>query len=128
MIDCTESIIYKIAATSDWAETVAAGTPYTGSSRDKSDGFMHFSTAALLLGTLTRIYSGQGAGGALTLIAVDVAAYKQYLASNNGVLTVENGYPHAYGHPVVPTRDAPGVVLRSGVITEVTAGVFQTFV
>ncbi len=60
-------MIFKIATAADWAEAERAGV-FHGSAHDKSDGFMHFSTAAQLAETLKLYYAGQDG---LVLAAVD---------------------------------------------------------
>lgn len=65
---------------------------YRGSADDLRDGFVHFSTAAQLPGTLARHYSGQAD---LKLIAVDadrLGAALRFEASRGGEL-----FPHLYG-------------------------------
>lgn len=58
-------LIYKICPRAEWAKTVNA---YAGSAKDKEDGFIHFSTAEQLLGTLNKYYAGVSD---LLLVAVD---------------------------------------------------------
>jgi hypothetical protein len=59
--------IYKICPASAWREAERLGA-YRGSADDARDGFIHFSTAAQVPGTLAKYYSGQSN---LLLIAVD---------------------------------------------------------
>ena len=62
-------MIFKIATAADWAEAERAGV-FHGSAHDKSDGFMHFSTASQLPDTLRLYFAGQDG---LVLAAVDEA-------------------------------------------------------
>jgi uncharacterized protein (DUF952 family) len=60
-------LIYKVFRPAEWAELDAAGeTP--GSPADRADGFVHFSTAEQLPGTLARHFAGETG---LILAAVD---------------------------------------------------------
>jgi uncharacterized protein (DUF952 family) len=60
-------LIYKVFRPSEWAELDAVGeTP--GSPADRADGFVHFSTAEQLPGTLERHFAGETD---LILAAVD---------------------------------------------------------
>ena len=60
-------MIYKICSEAEWLGAKACGR-YTGSRDDERDGFMHFSTAGQLAGTLAKHFSGQRD---LVLLAVD---------------------------------------------------------
>jgi uncharacterized protein (DUF952 family) len=83
--------IYKICPASAWREAERAGV-YRGSPDDARDGFIHFSTAAQLPGTLAKHYAGQSG---LFLIAVDadaLGAELQWEPSRGGDL-----FPHLYG-------------------------------
>jgi uncharacterized protein (DUF952 family) len=64
------SLIFKICNHHEWADAVAAGT-YSGSAHDQRDGFIHFSTAAQLRGTLAKHYAGRDG---LLLVAFDAEA------------------------------------------------------
>ncbi|HTT99812.1 MAG TPA: DUF952 domain-containing protein [Rhizomicrobium sp.] len=84
-------MIFKIVHADDWRSAKADGV-YRGSAKDIADGFLHFSTAEQLPGTLTRYYAGVRG---LLLVAVDEAALGEalkYEASTGGAL-----YPHLYG-------------------------------
>ena len=61
-----EKIIYKICPTLAWHKAIKAGV-YAGSSDDQRDGFIHFSCADQLAGTLAKHYVGQSD---LLLIAI----------------------------------------------------------
>ena len=83
--------IYKICTASEWHEAEHAGV-YRGSAVDRSDGFVHFSTAAQAAETASKWFSGQRD---LVLIAVDAGALGARLKwepSRGGAL-----FPHLYG-------------------------------
>lgn len=83
--------IYKICPASAWREAERAGV-YRGSADDVRDGFIHFSTAAQVPGTLAKHFAGQAG---LFLIAVDADVLGEALrweTSRGGEL-----FPHLYG-------------------------------
>ena len=49
-------LIFKIVHSREWAE---ARGEYAGSSKDRADGFLHFSIEEQLLGTLARYYANE---------------------------------------------------------------------
>jgi uncharacterized protein (DUF952 family) len=59
--------VFKICGEDEWQAAKEAGI-YHGSAHDQRDGFIHFSTAAQLPGTLAKHYAGRDA---LLLIAFD---------------------------------------------------------
>ena len=82
--------IYIICERSAWRLAEQAGT-YRGSQVDARDGFIHFSTAAQLAGTMAKHFSGQRE---LLLVAVDADALSSGLKwdpSRGGEL-----FPHLY--------------------------------
>lgn len=82
--------IYKVCGAAEWAQAEASGR-YEGSADDRRDGFIHFSTASQLAGTLARHFSGRDG---LLLIAVDgdgLGAALTWEASRGGAL-----FPHLY--------------------------------
>jgi len=84
-------VIFKIVHSEEWHTAKVAGV-YSGSAKDKSDGFLHFSTEEQLMGTLTRYYAG---ADDLILVAVDEGTLDnvlKYEPSTAGAL-----YPHLYG-------------------------------
>jgi uncharacterized protein (DUF952 family) len=86
-----DALIYKICPRADWEGAVRAGV-FRGSPVDRRDGFIHFSTAAQVGGTLARHFAGQRD---LVLVAVDAAALGaalRYDPSRGGEL-----FPHLYG-------------------------------
>jgi uncharacterized protein (DUF952 family) len=83
------TLIFKIVHAAEWA---SVGDAYAGSEKDRADGFLHFSTAEQLMGTLTRYYAG---ADDLLLVAVDADALGPALKfepSRDGAL-----FPHLYG-------------------------------
>ena len=83
-------LIFKICHSGEWREATRAGR-YDGTAKDKQDGFLHFSTAEQLMGTLTRWYAE---AQDLLLVAADAAALGDALKwepSRDGAL-----FPHLY--------------------------------
>ena len=84
-------LIYKICSRGEWARAVNEQV-YTGSARDREDGFIHFSNAEQVSGTLARYYAGQYD---LLLAAVEadpLGDALKYEPSRDGAL-----FPHLYG-------------------------------
>jgi uncharacterized protein (DUF952 family) len=84
-------VIFKIVHANEW-RAAEAQSVYRGSAKDKTDGFLHFSTTEQLAGTLTRYYAG---ANDLILVAVDERALGgalKFEPSTAGAL-----YPHLYG-------------------------------
>ncbi|TKT73896.1 DUF952 domain-containing protein [Afipia massiliensis] len=85
------STIYKVCSASAWREAERQGA-FRGSADDRRDGFIHFSTASQLAGTVAKHFAGQTG---LFLIAVDTDALGEALKwepSRGGEL-----FPHLYG-------------------------------
>lgn len=83
-------LIFKIAHTHEWTEAERAGA-YHGTEKDKEDGFLHFSTAEQLPGTLEKWYAG---ANDLLLVAVEAEALGDALKwepTRGGAL-----FPHLY--------------------------------
>jgi uncharacterized protein (DUF952 family) len=79
----TEQLIFHMCREAEWEEAVRLRR-YAGSSQDKNDGFIHFSTAAQIV-----------ASAGLLLIAVDPALLGPALCweeSRDGM-----PFPHLYG-------------------------------
>lgn len=94
----TEQTIYKIMDASTWAD-IRDASAWTGSEHDRRDGFIHFSTAAQLPGTLAAHYAGRGG---LVIVAFDARPFGAALAwepSRGGDL-----FPHLYA--ALAPRDA----------------------
>ncbi len=85
------AFIYKVCGAAEWDEAARVGR-YDGSSDDRRDGFIHFSTAAQLPGTLARHFAGRDD---LLLIVIDAGSLGEALKwepSRGGDL-----FPHLYG-------------------------------
>jgi uncharacterized protein (DUF952 family) len=110
-------LIYKIVHAAEWA---AASGNYAGSAKDRADGFLHFSTAEQIPGTLARYYAD---ADDLVLVAVDadaLGAALKFEPSRDGAL-----FPHLYAPLPLSavrwvraiTRDAQGAfVLPDGMV------------
>lgn len=84
------SIIYKICLETLWREAEKAGR-FDGAPVDLADGYIHFSTAAQVAGTLARHFAG---ARGLWLLAVDADAAGDALRwepARGGAL-----FPHLY--------------------------------
>ncbi|HEX5321797.1 MAG TPA: DUF952 domain-containing protein [Stellaceae bacterium] len=84
-------MIYHMCRAEEWAAAEASGS-YAGSSQDRADGFIHFSTAAQIVESARRHRAGQDG---LLLLAVEPAALGDRLRwekSRGGDL-----FPHVYG-------------------------------
>jgi len=84
------SLIFKICPRAEWELAAKAGT-YSGSAKDRADGFLHFSTAEQLAGTLARYYAD---ANDLVLVAVNtnaLGADLKFEPSRDGAL-----FPHLY--------------------------------
>ena len=83
--------IYHVCRRPEWQAALGAGC-YGGSSQDKADGFIHFSTARQVEASVARHRAGQDG---LVLVAADPAGLGAALAwerSRGGDL-----FPHLYG-------------------------------
>lgn len=84
-------LVYKVLRAGEWAELDAKGET-RGAPVDLADGFVHFSTAAQLPGTLAKHFAGETG---LVLLAVDPAVDADpgftWEASRGGAL-----FPHLY--------------------------------
>jgi len=88
--DAAVTTIYKICEKASWRAAEQAGT-YRGSDADARDGFIHFSTAAQLAGTVEKYFARQSD---LLIVAVDADALGSALkweCSRGGDL-----FPHLY--------------------------------
>jgi uncharacterized protein (DUF952 family) len=98
-------LIYHMCLREEWELAVQRGV-YAGSSQDRADGFIHFSTTAQLPESARRHRAGQAG---LVLLAVDPHALGEALRwepSRHGAL-----FPHLYGtlplSAVRSVRDTP---------------------
>jgi uncharacterized protein (DUF952 family) len=84
-------MIYKICDKDEW-EAAALGRVYPGSANDAKDGFIHFSNAGQVAGTLARFYAD---ADNLVLAAVDDSKLGAALiwerSGDHGL------FPHLYG-------------------------------
>lgn len=83
--------IYKIFRPAEWDDFSASGV-FRGSADDVRDGFIHFSTAMQLAGTLAKYYTD---GVDIVLAEVDGSPLGddlKYEVSRNGA-----AFPHLYG-------------------------------
>jgi uncharacterized protein (DUF952 family) len=110
--------IYKICEQVSWRLAEQSGS-YAGSAADARDGFIHFSTAAQLAGTMAKHFAGQRD---LLLVAVDAKVLGQALKwepSRGGEL-----FPHLYA--VLPltavrwTKPLPDEVAGARAVPELT--------
>ena len=84
-------VIYHICRREDWEAAHATGS-YLGSSQDKADGFIHFSSRAQMQASAAKHRAGQTG---LVLLAVDEARLGPALKwepARGGAL-----FPHLYG-------------------------------
>jgi len=84
-------LIYHLCRRVEWETAVRAGT-YAGSSQDRKDGFIHFSTAEQLPESARKHRKGQPG---LVLVAVDsqvLGAALRWEPARGGAL-----FPHLYG-------------------------------
>lgn len=87
----SDAPIFHICRAEEWSRAAAAGA-YAGSSQDRADGFIHFSTAGQVAASAAKHRAGQSG---LVLVAVDPAplgARLRWEASRGGAL-----FPHLYG-------------------------------
>ena len=103
-------LVYKIFRPQEWAEAEKAGV-FLGSPDDRRDGFVHFSSAGQVRGTVARHFAGEGA---LILVAVSAAALGEALkwdVSRGG-----EKFPHLYGPlPLVAVTSVTGLERGSDV-------------
>ncbi len=85
------STIYKICPASAWREAERQGV-FRGSADDLRDGFIHFSAASQVAGTVAKHFAGQTG---LFLIAVDVDALGPALKWERS--RDDELFPHLYG-------------------------------
>ena len=64
------TLVFKIVATEEWRAAQAAGV-FSGAAVDRTDGFIHFSTAEQAEATAAKWFAGRDD---LTLVAIDAEA------------------------------------------------------
>lgn len=84
-------MIYKVCSKSVWEE-IRTLTSWNGSPHDMRDGFIHFSTASQLEGTVRKHYAGQTDLILLVIEADTLGDALKWEASRDGDL-----FPHLYG-------------------------------
>ena len=85
------SVVYHICRHSEWRDAVAAGV-YRGSSQDEADGFIHFSTAAQVVGSAAKHRAGQSGLVLVACAAGRLGPALRWEASRGG-----QSFPHLYG-------------------------------
>lgn len=91
-----DTIIYHMCRAEEWQDALGLGR-YEGSSQDKADGFIHFSTAAQVRTSAAKHRTGQTGLVLLTVKADGLGDILKWEASRGGAL-----FPHLYGSlPVV---------------------------
>ena len=83
-------LIFKIVHRDEW-DFAARGGEYAGSSKDRADGFLHFSMTRQLMETLQKYYAAEKD---LVLVAVNedlLGSALKYEPSRDGAL-----FPHLY--------------------------------
>jgi len=99
--------IFKILRTAEWHAFQAAGQ-FDGSPDDLRDGFIHFSAAEQVAGTLAKYFSGESEVVILTVPAAPLGDALRWEASRNGAL-----FPHLY-RPLALTEVGEARVVRKG--------------
>jgi uncharacterized protein (DUF952 family) len=93
--------IYHMCRAEEWLAAQAAGV-YAGSSQDRADGFIHFSTAAQLRASAAKHRAGQRGLVLLEVAADSLGAALRWEKSRGGDL-----FPHLYGAlPLAAVRGA----------------------
>jgi uncharacterized protein (DUF952 family) len=94
-----KDLVFHMCRCDEWQEALASGG-YAGSSQDRKDGFIHFSTAAQIRDSAARHRAGQSG---LVLLAADpevLGPALRWEKSRGGQL-----FPHHYGEiPVASIR------------------------
>jgi uncharacterized protein (DUF952 family) len=101
-------LIFKIIPAEEWEDIEKAGI-YYGSEHDSRDGFLHFSTAAQLLETIRRHYSG---AWSVVVIAVKAAALGEALKYEHSATRKED-FPHLYGPLDIILEPAEGATVAA---------------
>lgn len=90
------TLIYHMCRRDEWRAAASAGS-YAGSSQDRADGFIHFSTADQIVESAARHRAGQDGLVLLTVEAGALGDALKWEESRGGVL-----FPHLYGALPVP--------------------------
>lgn len=83
-------LVYKLLRTPEWVEFERAGET-AGAPADLADGFVHFSTAGQLPGTLVKHFAGESRLMLLAIDAESLGADLRWEAARGGAL-----FPHLY--------------------------------
>jgi len=86
-----DDVIYHMCKADEWAEALESGF-YAGSSQDKADGFIHFSTKTQVWTSAAKHRRGQEGILLLTVDATKLGDALKWEASRGGAL-----FPHLYG-------------------------------
>jgi uncharacterized protein (DUF952 family) len=95
-------VIYKLLTWDEWAAAGAAGR-FDGSEVDRRDGYVHFSTAAQVVETARRYFTGVTGLTLLTVDPTSLGADLRWEPSRGGDL-----FPHLYAP--LPTGAVVAVV------------------
>lgn len=98
-------LIFHVCRSDEWQAARIAGS-YEGSSQDKADGFIHFSGAKQLRGSVAKHRAGQADLVLLVVDAAQLGGALKWEESRGGAL-----FPHLYGllpvSAVVDTHELP---------------------
>lgn len=83
--------IFHMCHAAEWRQAVQSGS-YAGSSQDRADGFIHFSTAAQLAESAARHRAGQADLRLLAVRTADLGDALKWEPARGGQL-----FPHLYG-------------------------------
>lgn len=86
-----EKHIYHVCRRAEWQAARAAGR-YAGSSQDRADGFIHFSTAAQAVDSVAKHRAGQAELVILEVATAPLGGALRWEPSRGGQL-----FPHLYG-------------------------------
>jgi len=99
-------MIYKVCSKTVWEE-IRSLTSWNGSPHDRRDGFIHFSTASQLEGTVRKHYAGQTDLMLLAICADSLGDALKWEPSRDGDL-----FPHLYGPlPISTVASAQDLVI-----------------
>lgn len=87
---CDATLCFQDRRAREWADARAAGT-YAGSPDDRRDGFIHFSDAAQVAGTLEKHFAGRDDLVLACIDAEPLGAALKWEVSRKGV-----AFPHLY--------------------------------
>lgn len=85
------TLIYHMCRREEWARALAAGR-YDGSSQDRADGFIHFSTARQIRASAAKHRAGQDGLVLVAVAAERLGAALRWEPSRGGAL-----FPHLHG-------------------------------